>query len=138
MKPVVKKNVTTGSTTVVKFLFHDSDHARWLGKGTKIASSGFRRQYFYFFVIIFTSSYQQKTNKMGNGLSSPPLLPLTFADCFTEGSINIQKYQLYLLIKRQREDSLHAPINLIPRTQSNVDDGHQKKKRKRYVKKHRV
>ena len=75
---------------------------------------------------------------MGNGLSSPPLLPLTFADCFTEGSINIQKYQLYLLIKRQREDNLQAPTNLIPQTQSNVDDGHQKKKRKRSVKKHRV
>ena len=75
---------------------------------------------------------------MGNSLSSPTLLPLTFADCFTEGIIDIKKYQLYLLLKRKREDSLESPNNLFPPYQSNVDNGHQKKKRKRSVKKHRV
>ena len=75
---------------------------------------------------------------MGNGLSSPTLLPLTFADCFTDGSIDIKKYQLYLVLKQKREESLESPINLIPHTQSNVDNSHEKKKRKRSVKKHRV
>ena len=75
---------------------------------------------------------------MGNSLSSSPLIPLTFAEYFREGRIDINKYQLYLLVKRKRETSLQEPIHLIQNTEVNVDDNHTKKKRKRSVKKHRI
>ena len=65
---------------------------------------------------------------MGNSLSSSPLIPLTFAECFREGRIDINKYQLYLLVKRKRETSLQEPIHLIQNTEVNVDDNHTKKK----------
>ena len=49
--------------------------------------------------------------KMGNDLSSTPVLPLNFRDCFTEGKIDIKKCQLHLLVIIKREDSLELPID---------------------------
>ena len=40
-----------------------------------------------------------ETITMGNELSSTPILPLSFGDCFVNSRLDIKKYQLYLLVK---------------------------------------
>ena len=47
---------------------------------------------------------------MGNNVSSPPTLPLTFDYCFNEGQVDINKFQMHLFVKRKREENLHQPL----------------------------
>ena len=49
---------------------------------------------------------------MGNSLSVQPVIPQTFADCYPNGQLDIMKFQLYLLLKRKREDEEQRLIDL--------------------------
>ena len=41
---------------------------------------------------------------MGNKLSTPSLLPLSFNNYFNDGKPDINKYQLYLILKQKRDE----------------------------------
>ena len=43
---------------------------------------------------------------MGNNFSSPPILPLTFGYCFSDGCLDINNFQIHMLVKRKQEDNL--------------------------------
>ena len=49
---------------------------------------------------------------MGNSLSVQPVIPQTFADCYPNGQLDIMKFQLYLLLKRKREEEEQSMIDL--------------------------
>ena len=73
---------------------------------------------------------------MGNDLSSPSILPLSFGKCFVNGELNIRKYQLYLLVKKKREDSIDLRINCSDSVNTDVEERPQKKRKTQSVKKH--
>ena len=75
---------------------------------------------------------------MGNELSSTPILPLSFGDCFVNGQLDIKKYQLYLLVRRKREENIEKPINSSECSKVNEDERPHKKRKCRSVKKHRI
>ena len=74
---------------------------------------------------------------MGNNVSSHPLLSVTLADCYVDGSLNVYKFQIFLLFKRKRENDEFFH-NL--RNSSSVSSESQppQKRRKREVKKHNL
>ena len=75
---------------------------------------------------------------MGNNLSSPSILPLTFGECFINGKLNIMKYQLYLLVKRKREENLDIRINCSDSVNMHEEERPKKMRKTRSVKKHQI
>ena len=75
---------------------------------------------------------------MGNDLSSPPILQLSFGEYFVNGELIIRKYQLYLLVKKTREDNLDLKINSSVSNNTDVKERPQKKRKIQSVKKNRI
>ena len=74
---------------------------------------------------------------MGNNISSTPILPLSFGDCFVNGQLDIKKYQLYLLVKRKQEENVEISF-ISSLSKANDDERPHKKRKVRLVKKHRI
>ena len=52
----------------------------------------------FYFILYFLT---------GNNVSLPPVLPSAFGDCFNDGQLDINKFQMHLFVKRKREENLH-------------------------------
>ena len=64
---------------------------------------------------------------MGNNVSSPPILPLTFGDCFNDGCLDTNKFHIHMLVKRKREDNLMN--RFVPVVTPSSDELHSRKKK---------
>ena len=66
---------------------------------------------------------------MGNNVSSPPILPLTFGDCFNNGCLDINKFQIHMFVKRKQEDKLMNCF--VPAVTPSSDELHSPKKKRK-------
>ena len=73
---------------------------------------------------------------MGNSVSVPPVIPLSFSDCFINGKLDVFKYQMYFFVKRKRErdECIFNVDNIISSEETKPPPA----KRIRTVKKHEV
>ena len=100
-----KKNYfTTNATTVVKrsYLRRNPRPTARDNKNFPSSSQNNINGTFIPQVVLIAVIYNFSV--MGNNISSHPLLPVTLADCYIDGSLNVYKYQIFLLLKRKREN----------------------------------